>query len=34
MSILQNQQKVMDKICHDCIKLKYGSKANLCYMDT
>ena len=27
-------KRVMDKIWHDYIKLKYGSKANLCYMDT
>ena len=32
--VLQLSKILMYKFCHNCLKLKYGDKAKLCYMDT
>ena len=33
LSILENGQIAMYEFCHDYVKLKYGGKTKLCYMD-
>ena len=32
--VLQLSKILMYKFRHNCLKLKYGDKAKLCYMDT